>query len=194
LSGKKYVSEDAAHHLETSNLSVDNANEILDLSSKYSSGTITYAEYLKGIQSIKVQTTDVYHSYVEELHTYIENYASTHNQFDYTAVLSALKHAISNPNDSVNLTEFITDLYEKSLNVTDLQSLDLIEKTVTSANLTPDILTLGAVTAKVSQEYVDSKKEIKPNNKYNEELRELRDYLLAHKIELSEHEIESFTR
>lgn len=197
LSGKDYIAEDAAHHLDSSNLSLDNTQELLDLSSKYSSGTITYAEYLKGIQSIKEETTGVYESYVNDLSSYIEDYASTHPQFDYTAILSSLKHAASNPADSVELTNFITDLYEKSLNVTDISSLDLIESTMNSATLTPDILTLGAVAAKVSQEEMDSKKQIKPDAKRAEEIRDMIEGLKAMKAELSEDEvkeIEDFLR
>ncbi len=197
LSGNAYKAEDAAHHLESSNLSIDNAQEIMDLSSKYSSGTITYAEYLKGIQGIKEQTTQVYETYAQDLYSYVESYAQAHPQFDYTAILSSLKHAINNPGDSMDLTSFMTDLYEKSLNVSDISSLDLIEETLNSSTLIPDVLTLAATTAKVSQEYMDSSKEIKPDSKRAQEIRSMIDDLKSMRTELTEEEvkeIEEFLR
>ena len=189
LSGKSYNAADTVHHLESGSLSVQNTEALLDLSSKYSSGAITHAEYLRGIHELKEQTTEVYERYVSELSTTLENYAASHPQFDYTAVLSALRHASTNPGDSVELSEVITNLYEQSLNVSNFESLSAIEATLSTPNLVPDLLTLGAVTAKVAQEQVDSKKEIKPDSRRAKEIREMIESLKSMKAELSEEEV-----
>ena len=60
-----------------------------------------------------------YHKDVSNLSSYIEQYTMSHPQFDYTSVLSALKHAASNPGDSVELTEFITDIYHGEIVASD---------------------------------------------------------------------------
>lgn len=189
LSGSNYVADDAAHHLETANISIQNTSDILDLSNKFSSGQITYAEMLRGLQQMKQQTTQTYETYVSDLSSHIEQYAMAHPQFDYTAVLSALKHAANNPGDSVELTEFITDIYEKSLNVTDFNSLDLIQNSLTTSIIVPNLITLGAVTAKVGQEQIDTTRENKPDSKKQRELRDLIESLKSMKAELTEEEV-----
>ena len=194
MSGSSYSAEDLAHHVTTSDLSVANTDKIMELATQYSSGTITYAEYLKELAKMKEQTTGMYESYINEAITNIESYANTNSSFDFTAVLKSLNHAASNPGDSLELTNFLTNLYEKSLNISDLNSLDVIEQTISSTNLIPDILTLTSTAAKVSQEELDSQKENTPNPKVVEELKNLKDYLLTNKIELLQEEIESLTR
>ena len=189
LSGSNYVADDAAHHLETANISIQNTSDILDLSNKFSSGQITYAEMLRGLQQMKQQTTHTYETYVSNLSSHIEQYAMAHPQFDYTAVLSALKHAANNPGDSVELTEFITDIYEKSLNVTDFNSLDLIQNSLTTSIIVPNLITLGAVTTKVGQEQMDTNRENKPDYKKQRELRDLIESLKSMKAELTEEEV-----
>lgn len=186
LSGQSYKAEDLAHHMETANLSINNTNEILDLTSKYSAGQITHAELIKGVQALKEQTTSTYETYINNLSSHIEQYAQSHPGFDYTAVLNALKHAANNPMDSVELTDFIADIYERSINVGDLSA---IESTLSSATLVPDILTLGAVTAKVSQEEMDVVNEPKVDSKKSKELRDLIESLKAMKEELTEEEV-----
>ena len=186
LSGKAYKAEDLAHHTETANLSIDNTNQILDLTSKYSAGQITHAELIRGMQSIKEQTTRTYETYINNLSRDIEQYAQSHPQFDYTAVLSSLRHAASNPMDSVELTEFMANLYERSLNVGDLSA---IESTLSSTSLVPDILTLGAVGAKVAEEEIATMKEPKVDSKKSKELRDLIESLKAMKQELTEQDV-----
>ena len=186
LNGQSYRAEDLAHHAESANLSLDNTNSILDLTNKYSSGQITHAELIRGLQSIKEQTTNAYEANINNLGGYIEQYAQNHPEFDYTAVLSALKHAYNNPMDSVELTDFIADLYEKSINIGDLGA---IESTLSSASLVPDILTLGAVTTKVAQEEVVAMKEPKIDSKKSKELRDLIESLKAMKQELTEEDV-----
>ena len=189
LNSSSYKVEDLAHHTETANLSINNTQQIMDLANKYTNGSITYAEYLKGIQSIKEHTTEVYETYAQDLYSYIEQYASANPQFDYTAVLSAIKHAINNPGDSLELTNLMTDLYEKSLNITDLTSLDIIEKTLSEPNLVPDILTLTSVASKTSQEQMDSENKVGSNSKRVMEIRDMINDLKAMKNELTEEEV-----
>ena len=186
LSGQSYKAEDLAHHMESANLSINNTNTILDLSSKYTAGQITHAEFIRGVQTLKEQTTQVYEANINNLGSYIEQYAQSHPQFDYTAVLSALKHAANNPMDSVELTDFIANIYERSINLGDLSA---IESTLSSASLVPDILTLGAVTAKVAQEEVTTMKEPKVDSKRTKELRDLIESLKAMKQDLTEEEV-----
>lgn len=186
LSGQSYRSADLAHHMETANLSINNTNQILDLTSKYSSGQITRAELIRGMQSLKEQTTSTYETYVNNLSRDIEQYAQSHPQFDYTAVLSSIRHAANNSMDSAELTDFIADIYERSLNVGDLSA---IESTLSSASLVPDILTLGAVTAKAAHEEVSAINEPKVDSKKSKELRDLIESLKAMKQELTEEEV-----
>ena len=184
-----YHAEDLAHHAETANLSMQNTGEILDLTTRYANGQITHAELLRGLQTLKDQTTQAYETGLGGLATYTEGYAAAHPQFDYTAVLSAIRHAASNPGASTELTDFIVGVYERSLAVTDLHSLDLIESSVTSTAFMPDILTLGATAAKVSQEEMDSKKGPKIDSKRASEIRGMIEDLKAMKAELTEEEI-----
>ena len=186
LSGQSYKAEDLAHHMESANLSINNTNTILDLSSKYTAGQITHAEFIRGVQTLKEQTTQVYEANINNLGSYIEQYAQSHPQFDYTAVLSALKHAANNPMDSVELTDFIANIYERSINLGDLSA---IESTLSSTSLVPDILTLGAVTAKVAEEEVATMKEPKVDSKRSKELRDLIESLKAMKQDLTEEEV-----
>ncbi len=189
LGGSGYKLEDAAHHLESSTLSVNNANAILDLTNKYSAGQITHAELIRGVQDLKESTIGVYEKTINDVIGYTEQYASTHSQFDYTAVLSALRHAQSNPSDTSVMTDFLADMYEKSLNISDFESLSAINATLTSPSLVPDILTLGTVAAKVSQEQMDSKREIKPDGKKAKELRDMIESLRSMKAELTEEDV-----
>jgi len=186
LSGKAYKADDLAHHMETGNLSVENTNTILELTSKYSNGEITHAELIRGMQSLKEETTRAYETTINDLTGPIEQYAQSHPQFDYTAVLSALKHAKNNSMDSVELTEFMANLYEKSINIGDLGA---IESTLSSTSLVPDILTLGAVGAKVAEEEIATMKEPKVDSKKSKELRDLIESLKAMKQELTEEEV-----
>ena len=135
---------------------------------------------------MKSQTTSTYEKYLRDFGKDIETYAANHPQYDYTAVLEAIKHGIANPGDSTALTDFIVDLYEKSLSVGDLST---IESALSSTSLIPDIVTLGAVTAKVSQEKVDSMNEPKVDSKRNQEIREMIANLRAMKAELTEEDI-----
>ena len=188
LSGSNYVAEDLAHHTETANLSVQNTQEILDLTSKYSNGSITYPELLRGVQNLKENATEMYVDYSKQLYDSISNYAKANPQFDYTSVLKSLDYIIKNPNDSVDMSELMIDVYEKSLNASDFQSINLIENTLNSADMIPNIITLGVTTAKAVNEDLSSEKEIKPNPNRATEIRSLIEDLKSMRAELTEEE------
>ena len=190
LSGSKYVAEDLAHHTDTANLSVQNTQEILDLTSKYSNGTITYPELLRGVQALKENATEMYVDYSNNLYNILSDYAKANPQFDFTAVLKTLEHVIKNPTDSVDMSQLMIDLYDKSLNITDFQSIDLIQDTLNATDMIPNIITLGAATAKAAHEDVTSKKESRPDPKRAAEIRSLIEDLKSMRTELTDDEKE----
>ena len=166
---------------------MDNTNAILDLQSKLSTGKITELEFTKGLKELSETTQNVYNSTIQEYAQIIRDYAKTHPQFDYTALESAISNALSNPGSTDAMIEFVTNMYERSINLGDLSS---IESLISNASFVPEVLTLGAVGAKVTQEKIDEMNQPKVDSKKLQDLKELRQYLIDHNIELDEKDIE----
>lgn len=198
LSGEEFLESDAAIHAATSELSISNANQILELSNQYTSGAISHAEYISKLSELNSKVNEVYLNVSDSVGGYIKDYASAHPQYDYTAILSAVNNASRSAQSATQLNNFLASIYEQSINVTDLESLDLLESAlyaadpaskILSVSLTPSIITLGAVGAKATHEEIVSQQEDSAKTKRDKEVKDMIEALKRMKEELTPEEI-----
>ena len=140
-----YRNADDAQHAMTESIYNETQTRISDIGSRYATGELDQLAALQEVGKVAADSQQTLTSLVEQYRPVLEQYASTHPQFELGAMQSGLEFISQNPTAIIDMNQAMVDTVQMGQSLTGLT----VEEVQALQNLPSDLQTtlIGAATA-----------------------------------------------
>ena len=140
-----YRNADDAQHAMTESIYNETQTRISDIGSRYATGELDQLAALQEVGKVAADSQQTLTSLVEQYRPVLEQYASTHPQFELGAMQSGLEFISQNPTAVIDMNQAMVDTVQMGQSLTGLT----VEEVQALQNLPSDLQTtlIGAATA-----------------------------------------------